>query len=115
ARAVDFYTVAWGLVLRDEPMPGLWARLESARATIHVQQAPGRSYERHWTPVHVDVFTDSLDRAVALAERAGAALRRQTEGAAWGRLATLADPFGHGFCLVERSAAGYAALDEEDA
>jgi hypothetical protein len=28
----------------------------------------------------------------------------------WGRIATFADPCGHGFCLIEFSARGYDAV-----
>jgi hypothetical protein len=30
--------------------------------------------------------------------------------AAWGRIAMLADPFGHGVCVLSFSAAGYDAI-----
>ena len=77
-----------------------------------------RDYARHWTPVHLDVVVADLDAALARALAAG--LRTDepdpaTGGAtirqaAWGRLARLADPFGHGWCLIQFSAAGYDAI-----
>jgi len=52
-----------------------------------------RTYERHWTPVHLDVAVDDIDRAVARVSS-----RRKLEHAAsptpYGRIAMLADPFG---------------------
>jgi catechol 2,3-dioxygenase-like lactoylglutathione lyase family enzyme len=72
--------------------------------------AAQRSYDRHWTPVHLDFVVDDLvaarDRAVAC----GATLERDIEDHAWGRIAYLADPFGHGFCLLQLSARGYDAI-----
>jgi uncharacterized glyoxalase superfamily protein PhnB len=94
-------------------MPGAWARLTAAGATIHLQHAPERPYTRHWTPVHLDLLTTALEPAVARATGAGAVLERPIQAAGWGRMANLADPFGHGVCLVEMGPRGYDALIEE--
>lgn len=116
ARAAAFYVDGLGFTLRDEPMPGDWVRLDAAHATIHLQRAPERPYTRHWTPVHLDVVTTTLESAVARAAAAGAVVERPIASASWGRIAGCADPFGHGFCLVEMGPRGYdALLDEEDA
>ena len=69
-----------------------------------------RTYERHWTPVHTDVVVENLDAATARAARAGARVEQGPQAVAFGRIASLADPFGNGFCLVEFSARGYDAL-----
>jgi predicted enzyme related to lactoylglutathione lyase len=71
---------------------------------------PRRSYRRHWTPVHLDVAVESLEPALACALTAGAVLEQPVSVAAWGRMAVMADPFGHGFCLIEFTAAGYDAI-----
>jgi catechol 2,3-dioxygenase-like lactoylglutathione lyase family enzyme len=79
--------------------------------------APGagpRDYARHWTPVHLDVAVDDLDAAVRCAEAAGARRERDVETHAWGSIAYLADPFGHGICLIRFSARGYDAIAEPD-
>jgi len=109
-RAVRFYTHALGFVLRDEPMPGAWARLDAGACTLHLQHVPERTYTRHWTPVHVDVLTKDLEADLARALAAGATLDRPIQSAGWGRMANLADPFGHGVCLVELGLRGYDAL-----
>lgn len=69
-----------------------------------------RDYARHWSPIHLDVVVDDLDAALARTEAAGA--KRESEPAthAWGRTVRLADPFGHGVCLVEFSERGYDAI-----
>ncbi|MCF8533250.1 MAG: VOC family protein [Reyranella sp.] len=41
---------------------------------------------------------------------AGAALEAAARDAPYGRIAMLADPFGHGFCLVQFNQRGYDAL-----
>jgi hypothetical protein len=60
-----------------------------------------RDYRRHWTPVHLDFVVPDLAPALAGAERAGALREGEVQTHSWGRIATLADPFGHGFCLIE--------------
>ena len=69
--------------------------------------APPRDYGRHWTPVHLDVVVPDVEAAVARAEAAGAKLEAPVRSQAWGRLALMADPFGHGFCLIEFLGRGY--------
>jgi predicted enzyme related to lactoylglutathione lyase len=110
AAAVAFYTRGLGLELRDEPMPGLWARLGGAPVTVHLQADPGRTYARHWTPVHLDFLTDDLEASLARARAAGATEDRSIQDAEWGRMANLSDPFGHGLCLVALGPRGYDAL-----
>lgn len=66
-----------------------------------------RSYARHWTPVHCDLVVDDLDIAVARAIAAGALQEGPTRDAKWGRIVQLADPYGHGWCLIEFRDRGY--------
>jgi predicted enzyme related to lactoylglutathione lyase len=69
-----------------------------------------RRYGRHWTPVHPDIVVDDVDAAVARAVGAGAKLEAPAKDTAYGRIAMLADPFGHGFCLLQFNRQGYDAL-----
>ena len=69
-----------------------------------------RSYDRHWTPVHLDFVVENLERAVERSLAAGATQEQATRTHSWGRIASMADPFGHGYCLIEFSAAGYDAI-----
>ena len=66
-----------------------------------------RDYARHWTPVHLDLVVEDLDVALVRAQAAGARLERPIAAHKWGRIAELADPFGHGFCLVQFLNRGY--------
>ena len=66
-----------------------------------------RSYERHWTPVHLDFVVDSIDLALERARHAGARLEGGVRTNSWGKIAMLADPFGHGICLIEFVGRGY--------
>jgi predicted enzyme related to lactoylglutathione lyase len=69
-----------------------------------------RRYGRHWTPVHADIVVDDVDAAVERAVAAGARLEAPAKDTAYGRIAMLADPFGHGFCLLQFNRQGYDAL-----
>ena len=71
-----------------------------------------RRYTRHWTPVHLDFVVRDIGAAVRTATLAGAQLERELSSHAWGRLALMSDPFGHGFCFVQFSALGYDALTQ---
>jgi predicted enzyme related to lactoylglutathione lyase len=66
-----------------------------------------RTYERHWTPVHLDFVVERIEPAVERAIAAGAELEKPIATHAWGRLALMADPFGHGFCFVQFTGRGY--------
>jgi len=73
-----------------------------------------RSYARHWTPVHLDFVVDEIDGAVDRARNAGARLENPVRSNNWGKIAMLADPFGHGICLIEFVGRGYDEIAEHD-
>ncbi|MGH6662900.1 MAG: VOC family protein [Rhodospirillales bacterium] len=70
-----------------------------------------RDYRIHWTPVHLDIVVDDLDAAVARAVAAGAERPAAIGRHEWGDIATLRDPFGHGFCLIAFQGRGYDAAE----
>ena len=116
-RATRFYTAALGLHL-GRHFGGGGVELLGAEAPIYLLVArPGtppfagaqatRAYGRHWTPVHLDFAVDDLEGAVRRAEEAGAKVEVPIERHKWGRIAVLADPFGHGFCLLQFQGRGY--------
>jgi catechol 2,3-dioxygenase-like lactoylglutathione lyase family enzyme len=123
AAAERFYTTALELRVGRRLGPGA-IELLGAEAPIYLLEAPAgsralpdaaaqdcrRDYARHWSPVHLDFLVANLDEAVARAEAAGARRERGIEVAAWGAIAGFADPFGHGFCLIELRGRGYDAL-----
>jgi len=71
-----------------------------------------RAYDRHWTPVHLDFVVDQIEPAVQRAVSAGARLEKSIATHRWGKLALMADPFGHGFCFVEFLGRGYDEIAE---
>ena len=57
--------------------------------------------------MHLDFTVDDVSAAVERAVAAGARLEGDIQSFGWGRQATLSDPFGHGFCILQFSGTGY--------
>jgi predicted enzyme related to lactoylglutathione lyase len=74
----------------------------------------GRSYRRHWTPVHLDFAVPDVDAARTRALAHGASAEGDVSEHVWGRMALMADPFGHGFCLLEFKGRGYDEITTAD-
>src|SRR5262245_12349335 len=112
ADGVRFYSEAFGFVKVAEPIPGL-AILQAGDFEICILEktagsspAPNvedkRRYERHWTPVHMDLHVDDLKASLAQALAAGAKQEQLFQNPEHPSVAFCSDPFGHGFCLIER-------------
>lgn len=121
AAAEDFYTKAFGLRTGRRLGPGVVELLGGPTPLYLLQNEAGsaatedgdvRDYERHWTPLHLDWVVADIDAALVRAVAAGATLEQSVRERRWGRIAVLADPFGHGFCLIQFSGEGYDALVE---
>jgi predicted enzyme related to lactoylglutathione lyase len=117
-RGVAFYTEALDLRRGRTLFDGTVVELTGASSALYLLLKPAgtpaaggirqrRRYRRHWTPVHLDFVVADVASAVTRAVSAGARLEGAIEAYDWGRLATLADPFGNGFCLVELPVGGY--------
>jgi len=85
---------------------------KSSGSQAAVSSPQSRDYSRHWTPVHLDFIVPDIESAVQRATGAGAKLEGEVRTAKWGRIAVLADPFGHGFCLIEFLGRGYDEIAE---
>ena len=114
---VRFYTSALGLRV-GRRFGGGGVELLGAEAPIYLLvAAPGtaphrgasvsRSYGRHWTPVHLDFAVEDIEAALELAVAAGATVEVPIGQHEYGKLAVLADPFGHGLCLLQFEGRGY--------
>jgi len=62
--------------------------------------------------VHLDFVVDEIKSAVERAISAGARLEQPILTHKWGKLALMADPFGHGFCFVQFLGRGYDEITE---
>jgi predicted enzyme related to lactoylglutathione lyase len=122
-RAVEFYTRALGLKVGRRLEAFAAVELVGACSRIYLlAKAAGtapsagsqtrRNYQRHWTPVHLDFVVEDFDAAVQRAQAAGATLETKNETEEWGRVALMADPFGHGFCLLQFKGRGYDEIAE---
>ena len=120
ARATAFYAAAFGLKVARRLGPeavelsGLNAPLyllQKAQGSIGAADEP-RRYSRHWTPVHLDLVIDDIEAALQRALAAGAQVETEIRVHAWGKIAMLADPFGHGFCLIQFLGRGYDEIAE---
>jgi uncharacterized glyoxalase superfamily protein PhnB len=116
-RAIAFYTDALGLQV-GRRLDGDWVEiigaacpidlLLNAAGTHPVKGQPAvRNYERHWTPVHLDFVVEDIHAAVARLVAHGATLEAPVAERPYGRIAGLADPFGHGLDLLEFKGRGY--------
>jgi catechol 2,3-dioxygenase-like lactoylglutathione lyase family enzyme len=112
AEGVRFYSEAFGFVKVAEPFPGLAVLRADGSEVCILEKAAGsapapntedkRRYVRHWTPVHMDLHVDDFAAALARALAAGARQEQLFENPGHPAVAFCSDPFGHGFCLIER-------------
>lgn len=123
--AILFYTTAFGLKI-GRRFGTFGAELLGASSKLYLLvkeagTAPSpatdrrRDYRRHWTPVHLDLVVADVEAAAARAIGAGAVLEGEIETHVWGRIALMADPFGHGFCLVQFLGRGYDEIADPPA
>ena len=112
ADGVRFFSEAFGFEKTSEPIPGVVVLRAGENEICLLEKAPGtkesscteetRHYQRHWTPVHLDFHVDDLKSTLARAIQAGAKQEQLFENPEHGSVAFCSDPFGHGFCLIER-------------
>ena len=114
SQGVAFYCAAFGFSKKAEPVPGV-AVLHGLNMELCLLEKPAgsmpsprtndrRSYGRHWTPVHLDFHVDDLHLALQRLEAQGAKREQVFDNPEHGSAAFCTDPFGNGFCLLERKA-----------
>lgn len=106
-QAIDFYVQALSCKLKDNTTAD-WAvlsidgldinLLERSEGTIAAAEHK-RSYQRHWTPVHLDWTVDNIETSIQLIEKHGGLVEKHvaSEETAF---AHCSDPFGNGFCII---------------
>jgi predicted enzyme related to lactoylglutathione lyase len=111
-QGIRFYTDAFGFSKVAEPYPGvvvlsvgnfsicLLEKRAGTKPSINTQEL--RHYERHWTPVHMDIHVEDFNSALEKALKAGATKEQFFENPEHGSVAMCSDPFGNGFCLIEK-------------
>ncbi|MBT3370848.1 MAG: VOC family protein [Rhodospirillaceae bacterium] len=120
ALGMNFYCDGLGLSLKRQLSPR-WVELQGAGTPIYLlgnrpetadlgSTSATRSFERHWTPVHLDFVVTSLDEMVKRLLDFGATRDQAIKEREYGRIANMADPFGNGFDLIEFAGDGYEAV-----
>jgi predicted enzyme related to lactoylglutathione lyase len=110
-QGVGFYSGAFGFAKVAEPYPGVIV-LSAEDMTLCLLEKPAgskpspnttdiRGYHRHWTPVHLDFHVDDFIAAIDRAVAAGAVVEQRFDSS-HGAAAFCSDPFGNGFCLIQR-------------
>jgi len=112
-QGVAFYCAAFGFSLESEPVPSV-AVLRGLNIELCLLEKPAgsrpspntndrRKFERHWTPVHLDFHVEDLHASLERVEALGAKREQVFDNPEHGSAAFCSDPFGHGFCLLERT------------
>jgi predicted enzyme related to lactoylglutathione lyase len=108
ARGIDFYGTIFGFAEKARPFPSM-AVLDAGNVTVCMhEKAEGstpagtdrRRYERHWTPVHLDVHVADIEPVIALVAAKGGTVERVFRSEGPRPAASCADPFGNGFCVI---------------
>lgn len=110
AAGLAFYGSVFGFAEVSRPHP-LYAVTRSGTQTLGLMQkeagtrptpsdGPVRTYDRHWTPVHLDFHVHDFDTTCARITALGGAVEQTHTGQGRPPVAFCSDPFGHGFCLL---------------
>ena len=105
-----FYGAVFGLVEKARPFPSM-AVLDANNVTVCMHQkaagtpsSPGgadaRRYERHWTPVHLDVHVSDFDAVLSRVRAEGGSVEVELRTQGPKPAAFCGDPFGNGFCII---------------
>lgn len=105
-----FYSAVFGFTEKSRPFPGM-AILDANNMTVCMHAKPNgtrpspataevRHYERHWTPVHLDLHVHDFDAAVAAVRAAGGSIEAEYREHGPRPAAFCSDPFGNGFCII---------------
>lgn len=110
-----FYGEVFGFREKARPFPTL-AILDANNVSVCLhEKAAGspsasvgserRRYERHWTPVHLDLHVEDFDAALSQVRARGGAVENELRTQGPKPTAFCSDPFGNGFCVIGERAA----------
>lgn len=105
-----FYGSVFGFVETARPFPTM-AILDANNLTVCMHEKAGgttpspegadvRRYERHWTPVHLDLHVRDLDAVLVKVRAEGGAIEKEFRTQGPRPVAFCSDPFGNGFCVI---------------
>ena len=90
---------AHGIRVLSAATVDIYLLLRPAGTHPYPNSAQARSYDRHWTPIHLDFGVTDLPAAVDRVRDHGGSVEGDDAGD-WGAIAYCVDPFGNGFCLI---------------
>lgn len=110
AAGLRFYGEVFGFVETARPFPTM-AILDANNVSVcmHEKREGSRSaavgtvqrhYDRHWTPVHLDLHVDDFDAVLAKVRASGGAVENEFRKQGPRPAAFCSDPFGNGFCVI---------------
>jgi predicted enzyme related to lactoylglutathione lyase len=105
-----FYSGVFGFVETARPFETM-AVLDANNVTVcmHAKAAGTKSssagsdtrrYERHWTPVHLDLHVHDFDGVLDKVRAEGGAIETEFRNQGPKPVAFCSDPFGNGFCVI---------------
>jgi predicted enzyme related to lactoylglutathione lyase len=105
---LQFYSDVFGFVEIARPFPTI-LDANSVSVCMHQKAAGSRSspvgrelrhYERHWTPVHLDLHVPNFDAVLEKVCSHGGAIESEYREQGPKPAAFCSDPFGNGFCVI---------------
>ena len=105
-----FYTSVFGFEETSRPLSTM-AVLDANNVTVCMHEkaagskgssvgADVRRYERHWTPVHLDLHVRDLDEVLDEVRAHGGSVENEFRPEGRKPVAFCSDPFGNGFCVI---------------
>ena len=109
-----FYETVFGFVEVARPFSTM-AILDANNLTVCVHEKSAgtkpspngtdvRRYERHWTPVHVDLHVHDFDGVLGKVRAEGGLIEMEFREQGPKPAAFCSDPFGNGFCVIGEDA-----------
>ena len=105
-----FYAEVFGFVETARPFPTM-AILDGNNVSvcIHAKSSDSKSssagtdrrrYDRHWTPVHLDLHVEDFDAVLGKVRAQGGSIENEFRSQGPRPAAFCSDPFGNGFCVI---------------
>ena len=107
---LQFYAAVFGFAETARPFPTM-AILDANNVSVCMHAKPAgsrpsptgrdvRRYQRHWTPVHLDLHVDDFDVALGKVRAEGGTIENEFRSEGPKPAAFCSDPFGNGFCVI---------------
>ncbi len=109
-QGLHFYREVFGFVETARPFPTM-AIVDANNVTVCMhEKAAGtksssagtatRHYDRHWTPVHLDIHVVDIDAVLAKVKAQGGTIEMEFRNQGPMPVGFCCDPFGNGFCVI---------------